>query len=230
MPDRWRQVTEIYHAALARDTAAREAFLREACQGDPSLRDDVDALVVAHGEAGSFGSAPLFPDSAARLSPGTRLGAYQIAGLLGAGGMGEVYRARDERLNRLVAIKVIAPRFVNSEQARERFEREARAIAAFAHPNICTLYDVGSVDGVEFLVMEHLEGETLATRLARTGEGQPLPLHETLLIATQLADAPRTRTRGGADPRRACAMACPPAFQRLLCRTVQFSNVLSRYA
>ena len=102
---------------------------------------------------------------------GRTLGRYRLEEQIGAGGMGEVYRAHDDRLSRVVAIKVIAPHLLDKEQARERFEREARAIAAFSHPHICTVYDVGSADGVEFLVMEHLEGETLASRLARQGEG-----------------------------------------------------------
>ena len=101
------------------------------------------------------------------LSPGTRLGPYEIEATLGAGGMGEVYRARDTRLHRIVAIKVLAPHLLEDDHARERFEREARAIAALSHPHVCTLHDVGSVGGLEFLVMEHLEGETLAARLAR---------------------------------------------------------------
>ena len=127
---------------------------------------------------------------------GRTLGRYRLEEQIGAGGMGEVYRAHDDRLNRVVAIKVIAPHLLDKEQARERFEREARAIAAFSHPNICTVYDVGSADGVEFLVMEHLEGETLASRLARQ-RGGALPLHETLPIATQLADALAAAHRAG---------------------------------
>jgi serine/threonine protein kinase len=106
-PDRWRQVTGIFHAALARDVGTRDAFLRDACQGDQSLRDEVSALVAAHHDAGSFGGDPLFPDGAPRLVPGTRLGTYLIDGLLGAGGMGEVYRAHDTELGRRVAIKVL---------------------------------------------------------------------------------------------------------------------------
>ena len=128
------------------------------------------------------------------LSPGTRLGPYEIEATLGAGGMGEVYRARDTRLDRIVALKVIAPRLLGDDHARERFEREARAIASLSHPHICVLHDVGSAGGVEFLVMEHLEGETLAERLTRRGA---LPLDDTLRIATELADALAAAHRGG---------------------------------
>ena len=100
------------------------------------------------------------------LSSGTRLGPYQIVSLLGAGGMGEVYRARDSRLERDVAIKVLPPRLTDSPQARERFQREARAVAALQHPNICTIHDVGETDdGHVFLVMELFEGQTLQQRL-----------------------------------------------------------------
>jgi Tol biopolymer transport system component len=122
------------------------------------------------------------------LITGTRLGPYEILGLIGAGGMGEVYKARDTRLDRTVAIKILPPQIADPEHCA-RFEREARTIAGLSHPHICTLYDVGSAAGVEFLVMEHLEGETLAARLVRNGTGNPLSLHETLHIATQFADA-----------------------------------------
>ncbi len=101
------------------------------------------------------------------LAPGTQLGPYEITAPLGAGGMGEVYRARDTRLERTVAIKVLPQHLADTPEARQRFEREARAVSALNHPHICTLHDVGSQDGTEFLVMEYLEGETLATRLRR---------------------------------------------------------------
>jgi serine/threonine protein kinase len=119
------------------------------------------------------------------LSAGTKLGPYEIQSLLGSGGMGEVYRARDTRLDRTVAIKVL-PQYRSSDpQRRQRFEREARAISALNHPNICHLYDVGSQDGTDYLVMERLEGETLAARLTK---GR-LPLDLTLRYATEVADA-----------------------------------------
>lgn len=99
------------------------------------------------------------------LTPGTRLGPYEIVEPVGAGGMGEVYRARDTRLDRTVALKVLPAHLATDSAARERLEREARSVAALNHPNICTLHDVGAHEGVSFLVMEHLEGETLAGRL-----------------------------------------------------------------
>src|SRR5215467_2484583 len=98
---------------------------------------------------------------------GARLGPYEILAPIGAGGMGEVYRGRDTRLDRTVAIKILPSHLSDNAEAKQRFDREARAISSLNHPNICTLYDVGHQDGVDFLVMEFLEGETLADRLAR---------------------------------------------------------------
>ena len=110
-------------------------------------------------------AAPLLDDGF-ELGPGIALGPYRIEGPLGAGGMGEVFRATDTRLNRTVAIKVLPTGVALDEQMRARFAREARAVAALTHPHICTLYDVGRHDEVDFLVMEYLEGDTLAARLA----------------------------------------------------------------
>jgi serine/threonine protein kinase len=119
------------------------------------------------------------------IQPGTRLGPYEITSAIGAGGMGEVYRARDTRLNRDVAIKVLPAHLAEKQELRERFEREARTIASLNHPHICTLHDIGHQDGTDFLVMEHLEGETLAQRLLKG----PLPLEQVLQYAIEIADA-----------------------------------------
>src|ERR1700737_3485845 len=119
------------------------------------------------------------------LTSGTKLGPYEIVTPLGAGGMGEVYRARDTRLDREVAIKVLPSHLSENPEFRTRFEREARTISGLQHPNICVLYDVGCQDGVDFLVMEYLEGETLATRLER----KPLTPAEILRIGIDAADA-----------------------------------------
>jgi serine/threonine protein kinase len=119
------------------------------------------------------------------LTSGTKLGPYEIQSLLGAGGMGEVYRARDTRLNRAVAVKVLPLHLAQKAEVRKRFEREARAISVLNHSYICHLYDVGQQDGYNFLVMEYLEGETLSTRLQRG----PLPLELTLRYATEISDA-----------------------------------------
>jgi serine/threonine protein kinase len=119
------------------------------------------------------------------LQPGTRLGPYEITGRLGEGGMGEVYQAHDARLGRTVAIKVLPQHLASDPARRQRLEREARAVSSLSHPNICALYDIGHQDGLDYLVMEHLEGETLAERLERG----PLPSDELFRVAIQIADA-----------------------------------------
>src|SRR6266536_2130605 len=119
------------------------------------------------------------------LSPGARLGPYEILAPIGAGGMGEVYRARDTRLGRTVAIKVLSERLSSSPEVRQRFEREAKTISQLSHPHICALYDVGREGETEYLVMELLEGETLSDRLARGA----LPLGQTLRYGVEIADA-----------------------------------------
>jgi Tol biopolymer transport system component/predicted Ser/Thr protein kinase len=119
------------------------------------------------------------------ILPGRRLGPYEILSAIGAGGMGEVYRARDTRLNRIVAIKVLPSHLADRAELRERFDREAKTIASLNHPHICTLYDTGHQDGIDFLVMEYLEGETLAKRLLRG----PLPLEQVLQYSIEISDA-----------------------------------------
>src|SRR5512132_41925 len=119
------------------------------------------------------------------LSAGARLGPYEILAPIGAGGMGEVYRARDTRLERTVAIKVLPQHLSSSSEVRQRFEREAKTISALSHPHICALYDVGNQDGVEYLVMELLEGETLADRI---GKG-PMPLEQVFRFGAEIAGA-----------------------------------------
>src|SRR6266852_362291 len=119
------------------------------------------------------------------LTAGTRLGPYEILSVLGAGGMGEDYRAKDTRLDRVVAIKILPEHISNRPQARERFEREARAVSSLNHPHICTLHDIGEQDGIDFLVMEYLEGETLAQRLLKGS----LPVQQVLQYAIEISDA-----------------------------------------
>src|SRR5688572_22480433 len=123
------------------------------------------------------------------VQAGTRFGPYEIVAPIGAGGMGEVYRARDTRLDRSVAVKILPGQFAGNEQLRTRFEREAKSISQLNHPNICTLHDVGE----NYLVMELLEGETLADRLARG----PLPLPDVLRLGAQIADALGRAHRAG---------------------------------
>ena len=127
------------------------------------------------------------------IGPGARLGPYEILAPLGAGGMGEVYRAKDTRLDRTVAIKVLPAHAADSPEQRQRLDREARAIAGLTHPHICTLYDVGHQDGIDYLVMEHLDGETLAARLTKGA----LPLEQVLKVAIEIAEALDKAHRAG---------------------------------
>jgi serine/threonine protein kinase len=118
------------------------------------------------------------------VGAGSHLGPYEIISAIGAGGMGEVYRARDSRLNRTIAVKVLAPNLSGNPEYRQRFEREARTVAALSHPHICPVYDIGAHDGLDYLVMEYLEGENLAARIAKG-----LPIDQALRYAIQIADA-----------------------------------------
>src|SRR5262249_36107499 len=127
------------------------------------------------------------------LTPGTRLGPYEILSSLGAGGMGEVYSARDTRLDRTVAIKILPEHLSERPDARERFEREARAISSLNHPNICQLYDVGEQNGIRYLVMEHLQGESLSHRLHKG----PLALDLVLRVGAEIGDGLQCAHRSG---------------------------------
>ena len=163
-PERFRQIEELYHSARDREPGERGAFLAEACEGDEGLFREVEVLLRKDGLRGPLErpavevAADLLADSTVtQVAVGTQLGPYKIESPLGAGGMGEVYKARDTRVGRAVAIKVTNPRFI------ARFKREVRAISALNHPHICTLYDIGP----NYLVMELVEGETLAARLKK---------------------------------------------------------------
>jgi serine/threonine protein kinase len=127
------------------------------------------------------------------LAAGTRLGPYEIVSPIGAGGMGEVYKAKDARLGRDVAIKVLPSHLIDDPDVKARFEREARAISQLTHPHICTLYDVGNADGVEYLVMELLEGQTLADRV----EKGPLSTDQVIRYGVEIADALDRAHRAG---------------------------------
>jgi serine/threonine-protein kinase len=185
-PERWKRVNELFEKSLERKPAERGAFLEEACGGEAGLREEVESLLAAHGSAGSFMDQPaltaLEDRSEPSIEPGARLGPYDVLALVGFGGMGEVYRARDPRLGRDVAIKVLSPRAGGSDSTL-RLDREARAAAALNHPNILAVYDVGVAGKVPYVVSELLEGETLRARLRRG----PLPWAETLDLARQAA-------------------------------------------
>src|SRR5262245_1631516 len=127
------------------------------------------------------------------VAAGTKFGPYEIVSQLGAGGMGVVYRARDTRLNRMVAIKVLPDHLASQPETRQRFEREARAVSSLNHPNICTLHDIGHQDGLDYLVMELIEGESLSDRLKKG----PLPTDQLIDYAMQIADALDKAHRAG---------------------------------
>lgn len=171
-PERFQRVSEIYHAALERPADLRIAFVEQACSSDAALREEVQSLLAAHANAGGFMAAPeaaletQLIDPAGVLHAGSLVGSYEIVAPLGAGGMGEVYRARDKRLGRDVAIKLLPnSQRVDPDRIR-RFEREARAASALNHPNIITIYDIGACDAGRYIVMELVEGRTLHEILA----------------------------------------------------------------
>jgi len=178
--ERWQQIESVFQEALARDPAERDAYVREACHGDSDLRREVASLLANHQEASDFAlwaaaaTAQLNAGNAS-LKAGQRLGPYEIVASIGAGGMGEVYKACDTRLKRDVAVKVCSVQF------SKRFEREARTIASLNHPNICQLYDVGP----DYLVMEFVDGPTLAQRFTAGA----MPMAEALAIARQITEA-----------------------------------------
>ena len=202
-PERWQQIRDLFASAVRLEPAERSALLERHCSTDPSLRLELNKLLAVEGELpSSFLESPAIAQIASQfasssssslLPVGTKLGPYEVQVLLGAGGMGEVYRARDTRLDRTVAVKVISGSVSSDPLRRQRFEREARAISSLQHPNICTLYDVGSQEGTDYLVIEYLEGETLAARLAR---GR-LSLDLTLRYALEVADALDSAHRHG---------------------------------
>ncbi len=200
-PSRWPRVKEIFHAALALTPEQRAAYLREACGEDVALERDVQSLLAAHAEAGTFAERAAIDtlDSldafglAPAVAAGTELGVYRILAPLDAGGMGEVYRALDTRLHREVAVKVL-PRFFAADPERvARLAREARLLAALNHPHIATIHGLEIAGGVHAIVMELIDGPTLAERLA----SGPVPLDTTLEIARQIAEALAGRAREG---------------------------------
>jgi serine/threonine protein kinase len=190
--DRWHQIEELYHAALKLDANQRAAFLESASDGNQDLRREVESLLTSDEQAKSFLESPVLEVAAEAMATegppsliGHLLGPYQILSVLGAGGMGEVYKAKDTRLNRTVAIKILPRHLSERPDLRQRFEREARALASLSHPHICPIHDIGKEDGIDFLVMEYLEGETLAGRLRKGA----LPLEQALKYAVEIAEA-----------------------------------------
>jgi eukaryotic-like serine/threonine-protein kinase len=174
-PEHWQAIERLYYAALECDANRRASFLVEACAGDEVLRREVEALLAAHEQAGHFLGEPALDltsqasgQKARQPLAGRRLGPYEIVSMLGRGGMGEVYRARDTRLDRIAALKILPLEVATDPERLRRFVREAKAASALNHPNIATIYEIGESDGVRWIAMELVEGETLAERLNRT--------------------------------------------------------------
>jgi serine/threonine protein kinase/dipeptidyl aminopeptidase/acylaminoacyl peptidase len=209
--DQWGRVAHLYQAALDQPAEVRDAFLLEASVGDDDVRREVASLLAQDAHDSMLDSSVLetaadLIGDAPDLTPGDWLGPYRIEGVLGIGGMGEVYRATDTRLDRTVALKILPHAFASEPRLRERFDREAKAVAALGHPHICALHDVGrervregqsagavADEPLDFLVLEYVDGETLASRLRRGA----LPLDQALRLAVQIADALATAHRHG---------------------------------
>jgi serine/threonine protein kinase len=199
-PERKQHTDRIFQAALAIDPGERAAFLNELCSGDPSLRQDVEALLAADEQASSFIESPaieiayeLIADEPGRSLTGKTIGPYQLSVQIGAGGMGKVYLAQDVRLGRKVALKLLDPMLIGDKGQRARFLREARLSASLDHPNICTIHEAGEAAGHLFIAMQYVEGETVR-QLIRS---RPLKLGALLLISLQVANAlEEAHTRG----------------------------------
>ena len=191
-PERWQQVKELFRSALEHKVEERTAFLERACDDDDGLRREVESLLASFEESDSIIQTPvaeavadLFSTDQSESLVGKRLGHYEVVSLLGAGGMGQVYLAQDTRLNRRVALKVLSPVSSADHEANQRLWREARAAATLDHPHICAIHEIAETDCCSFIVMQYVEGETLARRLKRQRMGLP----ETLKIAIQVAGA-----------------------------------------
>src|SRR5262249_28708758 len=190
--DRWTTVKRIHQCALDKDPSEREAFVRESSGGDQTVLREVQSLLAYQADAESFLERPaleIAPGPASDPHEDTLVGRtishYQVLSLLGAGGMGEVYLARDPRLDRTVALKTLPGELAGNRERMQRFAREARAASALNHPNVATIHDVGESDGIHFIVIENVAGETIAARIG----GQPLAPREVIDIAVQVADA-----------------------------------------
>src|SRR5262245_50037352 len=174
--EKWRQISAIYNAAIARAGADRTAYVSSACGGDDDLRREVE-LLLAQGDS--------FLQETLAVPPGSRLGAYELIEVIGAGGMGVVYRARDLKLQRDVALKVLPEAVALDPDRIARFRREATVLAALNHPNIGAIYGLEDSGDVHALVLELVDGPTLADRIAQG----PIPVDEALPISEQIAEA-----------------------------------------
>src|SRR4029450_11229973 len=188
--ERAARISDLYHRALSRRPEDRDAFLNEVCAGDEGLRREVESLLRYESDSPEFLETPaaagLGPDFAGMSQMlGRDFGPYRVLAPLGKGGMGEVYRARDSKLGREVALKFLPAHLIADPERRARFAREARLLATLNHPNIGGIYGLNEAEGLSALVLELVEGSTLADRLQHGA----MKISETLAIASQIAEA-----------------------------------------
>src|SRR6059058_64260 len=191
-PGRWARITDIYHATITRPPEERASFVGQECHADESLRKQVEAMVKSHERSGDFIESPAFAIAPELLIDvqtidmiGQSIGHYSIESLLGVGGMGQVYLPRDERLGRKVALKLLPEHLTAGETQLGRFEAEARSASALNHPNILTVYEIGTEGNRHFIATEFIEGITLRASLTR----ERMNLHDALEIVVQVASA-----------------------------------------
>ena len=196
-PERWQQIETLYHAALERAPETRAAFLADACAEDSDLQREVEALLRGEDATWSFIEGNALEAEARHLESadlseakmpsliGRQLGAYQILAPLGKGGMGEVYRARDTKLDRTVALKILPAAVATDAERMRRFVSEAKAASALNHPHVATIYEIGEAESVRFIAMEYVAGQTLAAKI----NGTPLAIPEIVELGSQIADA-----------------------------------------
>ncbi|MFN2513927.1 MAG: protein kinase [Pyrinomonadaceae bacterium] len=190
-PERWQLVDELFHSVLEREPAERAAFLAEACAGDEVLRREVEKLITAHEEDGSFIDSPAYAnpdlliDDQTVLNVGQRLGHYKVISHIGSGGMGEVFLAEDIRLGRKVALKLLRTEFTRNEERLRRFQQEARAASSLNHPNILTIHEIGQGASLLYMATEYVQGQTLRQCIS---SGR-MTLGQSLEVAIQVASA-----------------------------------------
>ena len=178
-PPHWSTIKALFLQAIELEPDAREAFLAQACGADAGLRAEVESLLAAHDDERPFLDAPVAgaarvlataldeAEAPPALEPGTRIGQYEVLEPIGSGGMGDVYRARDTRLDRFVALKIVVD--TAAERTADRVLREARAASALNHPHVCTLYEAGEFDGQPYLAMEYIAGQPLSALIPAAG-------------------------------------------------------------
>jgi serine/threonine-protein kinase len=197
-PDQHRRVRELFEAVVERESGEAYAWVAREAADDPAVQQEVQSLLYHHSKAGRFLQEPAAeaaPDLLGDepLESGARVGSYSIVREIGRGGMGRVYLARDEKLHRTVALKVLAPHLVENAAHRERLRREARAAAALTHPGICTVYALEEVDGELCIATEFVDGRTLREEIAGADNRSPREvLHTARELASAVASAPES--------------------------------------